>query len=514
MADAWRWDEPTPAEAAARDAAGVDDPRVHAEAPEYGEASPQAEASAYAEAPEYPESSWYPETAAAGTMGEASVDGESLLPSGFAEWFVVAQTAIPALLFLPGSQALRLPIRVGAYGAAIAGLCLWWFRGRPKGVAHPAEGWLWLAALWLGIMIAHPFTSSLSGGVAQAVLYIAVFSGLFWAPPLVAHPRGLVRILAILLVCNGLNATVGVLQVYDPDRFMPRELSFAFSGNRDALAAATYVGANGRAVVRPPGLFDTPGAVCGPGTVAALLGLIFALQPLAWWKRAASLGMSVAGLAAIYLSHVRANFVITVGMMAAYAVLLVAQRQPRRAVTFGALCGAVLITAFLGSSLLGGEAIADRFSTLLDDDPRALYYNSRGRQLSVGFTEFASQYPLGAGLARWGLMNSYFGDPANLDSTPPWAEVQPTAWIFDGGLVLVCLYVGALGAVLFYHWRLVRELPDPRDQRWAAAVVAVNVGTIALIFSFVPFTTQVGLQFWFLEGALHGAMRHRPDGDA
>ncbi len=65
-----------------------------------------------------------------------------------------------------------------------------------------------------------------------------------------------------------------------------------------------------------------------------------------------------------------------------------------------------------------------------------------------------------------------------------------------------------------YQWRLVRELPDPRDQAWAAAVVAVNVGTIALIFSFVPFTTQVGLQFWFLEGALHGAMMHRLQGDA
>jgi len=34
--------------------------------------------------------------------------GKGWLPSGFIEWFVVAQTAIPAMLYLPGSQAYRL----------------------------------------------------------------------------------------------------------------------------------------------------------------------------------------------------------------------------------------------------------------------------------------------------------------------------------------------------------------------------------------------------------------------
>ena len=274
-----------------------------------------------------------------------------------------------------------------------------------------------------------------------------------------------------------------------------------------ALAAATYVGANGRAIVRPPGLFDTPGAVCGPGTVAAVLGLIFALQPLVRWQRALALAFSAAGLAAIYLSHVRVNFVITLGMMAVYAILLTAQRRRRQMMTFAALAAAVLVLAFLGSSLLGGEAIANRFATLFAEDPRSLYYQARGQQLSIGFSEMASRYPFGAGLARWGLMNMYFGDPANLDSSPLWAEIQPTAWVIDGGLVFVALYAAALLTVLWQQLRLVRRLPGAEDRAWAAAVIAVNAGTMALVFSFVPFTTQVGLQFWFLEGALHGAVR-------
>ena len=33
-------------------------------------------------------------------------------PWGFPELFVISQTALPALLYLPGTQAFRLPIRV------------------------------------------------------------------------------------------------------------------------------------------------------------------------------------------------------------------------------------------------------------------------------------------------------------------------------------------------------------------------------------------------------------------
>jgi hypothetical protein len=29
--------------------------------------------------------------------------------------------------------------------------------------------------------------------------------------------------------------------------------------------------------------------------------------------------------------------------------------------------------------------------------------------------------------------------------------------------------------------------------------------------TFVPFNTQIGLQFWFLEGLLHGAMAYKLD---
>jgi hypothetical protein len=443
------------------------------------------------------------------TLGGA-LDRERLWPSGFAEWFVVAQTAVPALLYVPGTQAFRLQIRVAAYGVALAGLLLWWFtHGGRRRAPHPSERWLSGAVICLGLMIFHPLTAGLTAGVAQVMLYVAIFCALYWAPACVTQPRQLARILAILLVCNGINSLVGVLQVYDPDRWMPRELSFAYAARGTALEIATYIGPDARRIIRPPGLFDTPGAVCGAGTVAALLGLVFALERFAWWKRALALLFSFAGISAIYLSHVRASLVVAIGMMLVYAALLAVQGERKRLTAFAGLAAALVIVGLMGSVLLGGTSIQERFATLLADDPRSVYYTSRGQQLAASVDDLWTRYPLGAGLGRWGMVRGYFADPSNLDATPLWAEIQPTAWMLDGGIFLVALYSAALLAAAFYEWRLVSRLFHRDDRMWAAVVTAVNVGTLALVFTFVPFATQVGLQYWFLEGALHGAMVHR-----
>src|SRR5580765_5771752 len=61
------------------------------------------------------------------------------LPSGFVEWFALGQTLLPALLFLPGSQVYRLPIRMGAYAVSLYAFGLWWFgRGGRRRGKHPA----------------------------------------------------------------------------------------------------------------------------------------------------------------------------------------------------------------------------------------------------------------------------------------------------------------------------------------------------------------------------------------
>ena len=82
--------------------------------------------------------------------------------------------------------------------------------------------------------------------------------------------------------------------------------------------------------------------------------------------------------------------------------------------------------------------------------------------------------------------------------------------MFDGGVPLVGLYGLVLLVTLLGDLKLIRSLADPEDRLLATIVVAANVGTIGLVFTFVPFGTAVGMQFWFLEGMLHGAMADRP----
>jgi hypothetical protein len=448
----------------------------------------------------------FPDAAAytASVAEESSLDREGWRPSGLLEWFAIGQTLLPALLFVPGNQPFRAAIRASAFLISLVAFFYWYFNRRLRPTAkHPAERWLSLVLLVLFAMILHQDTDNLLAGIAQIALYVAVFSPIYWVPAFVTSRRRLIRVLVILLLCNGLNSAVGVLQVYDPDRWMPAEFSSTFTYNRNLLQASTYIGPNGRRIVRPPGLFDTPGAVCGAGTVAALLGLIFALEKVHWVKRAGAVALSAAGMAAIYLSHVRASAVVGVGMMIAYLSMLVFQHQKKRATGFVGLAVVLAFATFSAATILGGDSIRERFMSLFQGDPRDVYYESRGVQLENAFSDLLSEYPLGAGLARWGVVSGYVGGSR---TSQLWAEIQPAAWILDGGIFLLVLYSFALLAVLRWELELVRRLFDSDDRLWTAAIAAVNVGTLALVATFVPFTTQIGLQFWFLEGLLHGAM--------
>jgi hypothetical protein len=436
------------------------------------------------------------------------------MPSGFAEWFAIGQTLLPALLFVPGSQAYRLPIRIGAYAISLVAFALWWFDrgGRQRG-RHPATGWIMLTMVWLAVMMLHPDTPALAG-TAEMGLYFAILCPVFWASSYVSTRQQLIRALVALLVCNGLNSLVGVMQVYDADRWMPRQLSAVYSGQGGdlMLAASTFIGLNGRVMIRPPGLFDAPGAVAGAAMVATILGLVFCVEPIAWWKRGVSLGLALAGMSALYLSHVRAAFVMTLAMMVAYLALMIVQNQKKRAVGFATLGFGLVAVGLSIATALGGDSIGDRFKTLLEGDPRDLYYQTRGMQVKSALTDLVDEYPVGAGLGRTGMLSYYFGETGQ-GSTGLFAEVQPNAWMLDGGVPLVALYGLVLLVTVFGDLALIRSLADPEDRLVATIVVAANVGTIGLVFTFVPFSTAVGMQFWFLEGMLRGAMADRPRND-
>jgi len=428
---------------------------------------------------------------------------------GVAEWFVVSQTLLPALLFLPGTQAIRLPLRIAVFASSV-GVLVWLrlIRHLPSLPYHPARSWLLLTVIYLVPMILHPTTNSLGGALAQITLYFCVMSPLFWVPDLVRSPEALRRLVVILLVTNGLNATVGVLQVYDPDTWLPEEFSRIVTESRFGLGPVSYMGPNGQRIIRPPGLFDTPGAVAGPGMFAALLGVIFAASPVGFGARAAAGGLGLAGVTAIYLSQVRISLVVLAGMLVAYVGIVLRQGRTARATILGTLLTALVGGGLVFASMLGGQSVIERVFTLFESDPLALYYASRGNQLVYTFSDLALTAPFGSGLGRWGMAAGYFSDPTNLDSPSLWAEIQLNGWLIDGGLVIVLTYSLALLMTGVYEWRIATVSSNDRVRASGAVIFAANLGVAVMAFSFTPFVSQVGVQYWFLAGALHGVALH------
>jgi hypothetical protein len=437
--------------------------------------------------------------------------GETIEPRtakwGLPECFAIAQVAGPALLYLPGSQAFRAPLRVGVFALSLVGLV--WCLRRSRLKAHPSWILLLIAALYMLIMIFHPATNTAMAGVAQIGMHLAVAAPLFWAPHyFVGDYRRLLRMLTILWALNGVSALVGILQVRDPGTWMPAEFSSAVMRQKLGTAMYQYRAADGSMAIRPPGLGDAPGAACGAGLFVAIVGLAYLGLPVSRLRKMLGLVMGMAGIVVIFLSHVRSSLVVVVGCAVIYSIILVVQGRIRTVLSTSILMATCGVCGFVYAELYGGKSTVDRFATLLADNPLAVYEKSARMGMVVGaFDTYLVEHPLGAGLGRWGMMRKYFGNENNSDSPEIWAEVQFAAWVLDGGIVLLSLYLIALAAAV---QRLIRSSLFHQSlqlRQWGAVLVMLSAGPIAFLFSYCPFYSQMGIQFWLLIGAFEGLVQ-------
>ena len=60
------------------------------------------------------------------------------VPWGFPEYFIISQTALPALLYLPGTQGIRLPIRFAAFAISLAAFVWWQVHSNARPPTHRA----------------------------------------------------------------------------------------------------------------------------------------------------------------------------------------------------------------------------------------------------------------------------------------------------------------------------------------------------------------------------------------
>ena len=82
---------------------------------------------------------------------EPEPDSGSWRPSGLLEWFAIAQTLLPAMLYLPGNQQMRSGLRAAAFLVSVAAFAFWYMDRKDQyPIRHPATRWLLLVvALWI-----------------------------------------------------------------------------------------------------------------------------------------------------------------------------------------------------------------------------------------------------------------------------------------------------------------------------------------------------------------------------
>jgi hypothetical protein len=422
---------------------------------------------------------------------------------GWLEYFTIAQTLMPTLLFIPGITAVRTATRIAAY---LLGLVFWGGVGLSgkKAVttgSFPAQPWLAVASVWLLLSIGGSGAYSLTAAAGHATLYIAILSPAFWAGSAVASPYQLKRVLTLLFICNALSATLGVGQVFYPDRLNPPVIPI-MALSEEGAGQLWYETADGRKILRPCGLTDTPGAAAPAGAAAALIGLCLALRPLPLWRRGACLGFAFMGVAVIYYTQVRSALVMLSICLATVTALLMIRGDFRNAgklVTGGVvMLGAAL--AWVARTM--GSRVFERFGTLVSDNPINIISYNRGVFLADMVTSLG-KYPLGYGLGWWGMVHQAFRNP-NRTSTV-WVEVMPQAWAVDGGYPLLIAYGGAVIVAMYDSLRIVLTTEDRELGFWGALVVAQNLASAAACLTFPTFLSPLGMQFWMLAAVLHAA---------
>ena len=267
----------------------------------------------------------------------------------------------------------------------------------------PRSSGLMISALLLLVLnLLHP-TSQVTAGLAQCIFQFSIAAPLFWAYKAVRSPAMVERLLVLIFVMNALSAGLGILQVYFPERFMPSEFSsLGLQLNQVYLDGLTYVGNDGRVIVRPPGLTDLPGSAATAGALTAILGLGLLLRRRQPAQVLGILGAVTIGFAAIYLSQVRSTLLATIGASA--LVSLVAFRRGRFASAgWVLLAGAVIVIGSFGwAASVGGTSVSDRFVGLQGSGAIDAYRSNRGAFVAQTTGELLDQYRSAPGSAGGG----------------------------------------------------------------------------------------------------------------
>lgn len=408
---------------------------------------------------------------------------------------------------------VRVLVRMATFGVSVLLLALRG-RGKPSPAVKTAKFILAIIAL----SFFNPYGNTLAASAAQAAMYVAILGPLFWVPRLSIDISTLRRVMLMVWIFQSVSALVGILQIYFPGRFDPAISTVILNQGRAYVKDLQYQNAYGERVFRAMGLSDIPGGAGTAGFYATLLGAAFLNIWRKWSSRTLAIGSMVVGVTAIFLSNVRSSLATLVVCVAALTVVVAIRRARSRAdrlvwrrheagalTRLLAVLGVVAFCGFTWAIAVGGGSTAERFTTLTVSDPGTVYHKSRGRFIEYSIEELLPVYPLGAGLGRWGMMNHYFGDNSDPKTAMIWAEEQFTAWLVDGGIPLILVYLYAISVTTLFAFKLSLARIDPEMAMLAAVICAYDVSALVSSLGYPFFASQSGMEFWTLNALLFAA---------
>jgi hypothetical protein len=192
--------------------------------------------------------------------------------------------------------------------------------------------------------------------------------------------------------------------------------------------------------------------------------------------------------------------------MVAMALIKLRQGRVLQSGWIAASAAILVVGSFIWAGSVGGEVLEERYRGIVDSGLLRTYQENRGFFLTHTVFELPFQYPLGAGLGRWGMMSAYFAEPENWRNPALYAELQMTGWLYDGGVLMWIFYPGALLIAMVFSYRLATQRDGTLNEA-AMIVLTIQLLLVGLCFTGPVFNTQLGMMFWLSTAMLYGAMR-------
>ncbi len=419
--------------------------------------------------------------------------------------FMLIQFILQLLLLVPGIGSARTVLRVGSFGLSLFLLT----KSGESEVDYPVKIPVYGVGLALFLSLFFSFhINSIPAGLGQIAMYLSILAPLFWMNKLPLSAQGFRNLLTIIWAFQSISSLFGLLQIYFPSQFQFK-ISSVYDNN-PYVEGLKIVLSNGLSLYRPLGLTDQPGGAALAGFYTVLFGLAFFLEGKNKYLARLGLGSTFIGFFCIYMSQVRNLLIATCLCISCLLIVLFLSRNYQRALTLVGIVQPMILGTFGWAIAVGGTSTLDRITSLFSGSAEQVYYQNRGHFLEDTINILLPKYPWGAGLGRWGMMNSYFGKNGNPLTDPIWVEIQWTGWLIDGGIPLVLTYTIALITAIYITIKISFERDRVDDLSfWSAVVSAYNIGVLMITFNYPVFVSQMGMEFWLLNAAIFVAANRR-----